>query len=63
MLLGESVLQILPAFRDSVDESVAPANNAKCGTKEFSILLSEGGPVPPYLTLTGTTLSLETGDA
>lgn len=62
VLLGSAVTQDLPTFTDSVDSSVAPADNGKCGTKSFSIALAAGGAVPGYLVLAGTTLSLQTDD-
>jgi hypothetical protein len=58
VLLGLPEQQELPFFSDSVDRLTAPSNNAKCGAKTYSI-----SPAPAYLTLTGTTLSLQTADA
>ena len=49
----------MPTFTDSVDANNAPANNDKCGTKSFSILKSDGQAVPSFLTLNGSTLSLQ----
>jgi len=62
VLLGTAESQSLPTFSDSVDSSVLPTDNAKCGAKEFSIALVGGGAVPGYLVLSGTTLSLQTDD-
>ena len=58
VLVGTPVEQALPFFSDSVDRLTEPSNNSKCGAKLYSI-----SPSPAYLTLTGTTLSLKTGDA
>ena len=64
VLLGDAVTQELPSFQDSVDASVSPFDNDKCGAKVYSLSLVDSNELlSAFLVLDGTTLSLATDDA
>ena len=58
VLVGTAVTQEIPRFEDTVDFSVIPVNNDKCGLKTFNIL-----DPPQFITLADSTISLQTDDA